>query len=141
MPVNMAASLGAYQAISQPFCRDAAGRKTRRLSVYVVDRRFRRWHSMKTSRNGLRSLTLAVAALLAAGAGTTHSVVARAADGPMPCSAFARNSTGGWRVLAPVTLELGDRLYSPMVGTTFAAGATQNGIEMSDILDQQCGNR
>jgi hypothetical protein len=33
------------------------------------------------------------------------------------------------------------RLYSPTVGTVFPAGAAQNGIEMSDVLDQQCGNR
>jgi hypothetical protein len=96
---------------------------------------------METSCSRLRSLALVAAAILVAAAGTTHSVAARAADGPMPCSAFARNSAGGWRVLAPVTLELGDRLYSPMVGTTFAAGSSQNGIEMSDVLDQQCGNR
>jgi hypothetical protein len=95
---------------------------------------------METSCNRLRSLALA-AALLVVSAGTTHSVVAKAADGPMPCSAFARSGAGGWRVLAPVTLDLDGRLYSPMVGTTFAAGATQNGIEMSDILDQHCGNR
>jgi hypothetical protein len=96
---------------------------------------------METSRNRLRLSTLAAAALLVVGTGTTHSVVAKAADGSVPCSAFARNSAGGWRVLAPVTFAFGDRLYSPMVGSTFAAGAAQNGIEMSDILDQQCGNR
>jgi hypothetical protein len=96
---------------------------------------------METSCHRLRSLALAAAAILILGAGTTHSVVAKAADGPIPCSAFARNSTGGWRVLAPVTFAFGDRLYSPMVGTTFTAGSMQNGIEMSDILDQQCGNR
>jgi hypothetical protein len=96
---------------------------------------------METLRNQLRWMALAAAAAFIVGAGAAHSVIARAADGPMPCSAFARNSAGGWRVLAPVTLALGDRLYSPMVGTTFAAGSTQNGIEMSDILDQQCGNR
>jgi hypothetical protein len=60
---------------------------------------------------------------------------------PIPCSAFARNAYGGWRVLSPVMLDLGGRLYSPTVGTNFAAGSTANGIEMSDILDQQCGNR
>jgi hypothetical protein len=96
---------------------------------------------MEASGNRLRSLALATAAVLIFGTGTTHSIVANAADGPIPCSAFARNDAGGWRVLAPVTFAFGDRLYSPMVGTTFTAGATQNGIEMSDILDQQCGNR
>jgi len=96
---------------------------------------------MDTSRNRLRLLALGAAATLVVGTGTTHSVVAKAADGPIPCSAFSRNSAGGWRVLAPVTFAFGDRLYSPMVGTTFTAGSTQNGIEMSDVLDQQCGNR
>jgi hypothetical protein len=60
---------------------------------------------------------------------------------PMPCSAFVRGPYGGWRVVGPVMLDLGGRLYSPMVGTVFPAGAMQNGIEMSDILDRQCGNR
>ena len=59
----------------------------------------------------------------------------------VPCSAFSRNAYGGWTVLAPVMLDLGGSLYSPTVGTTFAAGSTHNGIEMSDVLDQQCGNR
>ena len=59
----------------------------------------------------------------------------------VPCSAFSRNAAGGWRVLAPVMLDLGNRLYSPTVGTTLAAGSMQNGIEMSDVLDRQCGNR
>jgi hypothetical protein len=96
---------------------------------------------MITARNNLCRLAMAASAVLIVGAGTTHSVVAKAADGPMPCSAFARNTNGGWRVLAPVTLAVGGSLYSPMVGTTFAAGTTQDGLEMSDILDQQCGNR
>jgi hypothetical protein len=60
---------------------------------------------------------------------------------PVPCSAFSRNVSGGWIVLAPVMLDFGNRLYSPIVGTTFAAGSMQNGIEMSDVLDRQCGSR
>jgi hypothetical protein len=59
----------------------------------------------------------------------------------LPCSAFSRNVYGGWRVLSPVMLDLNGRLYSPTVGSVFAAGSTQNGIEMSDVLDQQCGDR
>jgi hypothetical protein len=59
----------------------------------------------------------------------------------IPCSAFARTPYGAWRVLSPVMLDLNGRLYSPTVGTTFAAGSMQNGLEMSDMLDQQCGNR
>ena len=94
---------------------------------------------MKTSRN--RSSRLAAAAVLLLGAGAMNCAVAKAADGPLPCSAFARNAYGGWQVLSPVMLHLGGRLYSPTVGTTFTAGSTRNGIEMSDVLDQQCGNR
>jgi hypothetical protein len=59
----------------------------------------------------------------------------------VPCSAFSRNGAGSWTVLAPVMLDFGNRLYSPTVGTTFTAGSVQNGIEMSDVLDRQCGNR
>jgi hypothetical protein len=91
---------------------------------------------MENSRNRVYRLALAAASivLLSAGPGLAqHEAV--------PCSAFARNAYGGWRVLSPVMLALNGRLYSPTVGTVFAAGSSQNGIEMSDILDQQCGNR
>ena len=60
---------------------------------------------------------------------------------PVPCSAFSRNISGGWTVRAPVMLDLGGTLLAPMVGTTFAAGSTMHGIEMSDVLDRNCGNR
>ena len=96
---------------------------------------------MKVSRHGSGRLALGAAAVLLLAAGVSHSGIAKAADGPIPCSAFGRGAAGSWRVLAPVTLNLDGRLYSPMVGTTFAAGSTQRGIEMSDVLDQQCGNR
>jgi hypothetical protein len=59
----------------------------------------------------------------------------------VPCSAFSRNAHGGWTVRAPVMLDLGGALLAPMVGTTFAAGSAMHGIEMSDVLDRQCGNR
>ncbi|MBV8778758.1 MAG: hypothetical protein JO032_08100 [Alphaproteobacteria bacterium] len=81
-------------------------------------------------------IALAVAALILLSVGP--SLAQRAA---VPCDAFARTSFGAWRVLDPVMLNLNGRLYSPTVGTVFPAGGMQNGIEMSDILDQQCGNR
>ena len=95
---------------------------------------------MKPSRNRLNRLAVAAASVLLAGA-AAHPVVAKAADGPIPCSAFQRTAYGGWRVLSPVMMDFGGRLYSPTVGTTFAAGSSQHGIEMSGVLDQQCGNR
>lgn len=97
---------------------------------------FRRCEPMKNSWKR-RSLTV-IAAVAALTLGAAPSMAQRE---PVPCSAFARGPYGGWRVLSPVMLDLGGRLYSPTVGTVFPAGATQNGIEMSDVLDQQCGNR
>jgi hypothetical protein len=87
-------------------------------------------------RNRLCRLAGAAAAILMLSSG-----FAMAQRVPVPCSAFTRNAYGGWTVLGPVMLDLGGRLYAPTVGTTFAAGATQNGIEMSDVLDRECGNR
>jgi hypothetical protein len=91
---------------------------------------------MKNPCNRLGRLGFAAASLLLLTA--APSLAQREA---IPCSAFARNGYGGWRVLSPVMLALGGRIYSPTVGTVFSAGSTQNGIEMSDVLDQQCGNR
>src|SRR5258708_17242129 len=54
------------------------------------------------------------------------------------CSAFVRNADGGWKVLAPVMLNLDGRLLGPMVGTSFAAGSTMNGFKMSEVLDREC---
>jgi len=82
-------------------------------------------------------LTFAATSLVLLTAGSSLAVEA----GAMPCSAFSRTAHGGWRVLSPVMLDLNGRLYSPTVGTTFAAGSATNGIEMSDILDEQCGNQ
>jgi hypothetical protein len=81
----------------------------------------------------------AAALLLAAGAATP--ALAHAGDPVLSCPDFVRSPGGGWRVLAPVMLQFGDRLYSPTVGTVFTAGSIQGGIEMSDVLDRECGNR
>jgi len=59
----------------------------------------------------------------------------------LSCADFARNPSGGWTVRAPVTIDLGGHIYSPTVGTIFAAGAMRDGVEMSDVLDRECGNR
>jgi hypothetical protein len=92
---------------------------------------------MENSRNRCCRLALAAASavlLLSAGPSLAQSTA-------VPCDAFARVGSGAWRVLDPVMMNFNGRLYSPTVGTTFAAGASQNGIEMSDVLDRQCGNR
>jgi hypothetical protein len=64
-----------------------------------------------------------------------------AQDVPIPCSAFARNAHGGWKVLAPVMLDIDGRVLGPMVGITLASGSSINGIRMSDVLDRECRSR
>ena len=51
---------------------------------------------------------------------------------PFPCSAFARNAHGGWKVLAPVMLYIDARPLGPMVGTTIPAGSMPNSINVSE---------
>ena len=59
---------------------------------------------------------------------------------PVPCSAFARNTNGGWKVLAPVMLSIGGKPLGPMVGSTLPAGSMPNGVKVSEVLDRECGN-
>jgi hypothetical protein len=61
-----------------------------------------------------------------------------AQNAAVPCSAFARNANGSWKVLAPVMLNIDGRLLGPTVGTVFAAGSTMNGLKLSQVLDQEC---
>jgi hypothetical protein len=49
-----------------------------------------------------------------------------------------RNANGGWKVLAPVMLEIDGRLLGPMVGTNLESGTATNGITMSEVLDREC---
>jgi hypothetical protein len=91
---------------------------------------------MENSLHRLCRLALAAASIVVLSAAPSL-----AQNEGMPCSAFARNVYGGWKVLDPVVLDLNERLFAPTVGTTIAAGSMRNGIEMSDVLDQQCGNR
>jgi hypothetical protein len=84
--------------------------------------------------NRLCRLCLAAAGfvLLSAGPSLCQSV-------PIPCSAFARQAHG-WKVLAPVMLDIEGRVFGPMVGTTLAAASTTNGSQLHEVLDRECGN-
>ena len=90
---------------------------------------------MRHPRTSRFLLAAASAAVLALTAGPSL-----AQSTSVPCSAFSRNGSGGWRVTGPVMMDLGGRLLAPMVGTTFDAGSTMHGIEMSTVLDRECGN-
>jgi hypothetical protein len=85
---------------------------------------------MRASRNRL-SLAVAGLVVLSAAPSLGQSLA-------VPCSAFARDAHGGWKVLAPVMLEIDGRLRGPMVGTTLKPGTATNGITMSEVLDREC---
>ena len=85
---------------------------------------------MRASRNRLCSALSVVGLLL--------SVPSLGQAFPVPCSAFAHNADGSWRVLAPVMLDIDGRLLGPIVGTTFAPGSVANGIKISEVLDREC---
>jgi hypothetical protein len=86
---------------------------------------------MRASRNLLCTATLSIFGLLA-------SIPSLAQSLPLPCSAFAHNADGGWKVLAPVMLEIEGRILGPIVGTTFRPGIMANGINMTEVLDREC---
>lgn len=89
--------------------------------------------SMTKLNNRLCRLCVAAASvvLLGAGPGLGRNV-------PIPCSAFARHAHG-WKVLAPVMLDIHGRLFGPMVGTTVASAT--NGGQLNEVLNRECGNR
>ena len=79
------------------------------------------------------SMTAAGLLLLSAAPGLAE-------DLPVPCSAFARNADGGWKVLAPVMLYIDGRPLGPMVGSTLPAASTPNSVKVSEVLDRECAN-
>jgi hypothetical protein len=88
---------------------------------------------MTKIRDRLRRLSVAATSvvLLSAGPGFGQNL-------PIPCSAFSRHAYG-WKVLAPVVLDIDGRLLAPTVGTTFAAGSATNGVKLYQVLDRECG--
>ena len=88
---------------------------------------------MKAPRNTVRTLSVAAGLLMLIVRPTL------AQDATVTCSAFSRNSHGGWKVLAPVMLQIDGRLLGPIVGTMFEPGTTTtNGLKISEVLDRAC---
>jgi hypothetical protein len=82
--------------------------------------------------NRLCRLSVAAASVtLLAGPSLAQSV-------PVPCSAFARHAHG-WKVLAPVMLDIDGRLLAPMVGTTLVSASPTYGTKVIKALDRECG--
>jgi hypothetical protein len=90
---------------------------------------------MTKLRDCLRRLSVAATSvvLLSAGPGMGQSL-------PIPCSAFSHHAYG-WKVLAPVVLDIDGRLLAPTVGTIFTAGSATNGVNLNEMLDHGCGEQ
>ena len=58
----------------------------------------------------------------------------------VPCSAFARHAHG-WRVTAPVMLDINGSPFGPMVGSTLAVGSDTSGSKLTELLDRECRSR
>jgi len=86
---------------------------------------------------------IGAAAVVAAGVLASQSALAQGVsipDGPVACDAVARLPLGSWTVLRPVTISPGGRTIGLAPGQTFAPNQMYNGVEVTAVLDRNCGN-
>ena len=62
-------------------------------------------------------------------------------DGPIACDAFERSANGSWTVLRPATISPNGIELDLAPGETFAKNQFLHGIEVTTVLDRNCGNR
>jgi hypothetical protein len=88
-----------------------------------------------------RASMIAAAGLLAglASAGPALAQV-RMPDGPIACRDFARNGYGDWTVVRPTTIITHGMAMRLAPGQTFMPSEMVNGVEVTAILDRNCGN-
>jgi hypothetical protein len=63
-----------------------------------------------------------------------------ASDGPIACRDFQRGVNGTWTVLRPTTIGPPGKTISLAPGQTFAKNQWVAGIEVTTVLDRNCGN-
>jgi hypothetical protein len=61
-------------------------------------------------------------------------------DGPVACSDFQRSGYGSWTVLAPTAIYPRGIAVHLAPGQTFAPNQMFAGLEITAILDRNCGN-
>jgi hypothetical protein len=61
-------------------------------------------------------------------------------DGVIACNDFQRGATGSWTVLHPTMIQSQGVEMSLMPGQTFAKNQLVDGIEITTVLDRNCGN-
>jgi hypothetical protein len=110
----------------------------------AVGNAWREEASPMTYRNDKRLLSIGAAAiLLLAGAWplTATAATINLADGPINCNDFRRGSDGSWTVLRPTTIEPQGAAMSLAPGQTFAKNQWVGGIDLTTVLDRNCGNQ
>jgi hypothetical protein len=71
--------------------------------------------------------------------GTAQSV--SRSDGPIACADFQRGVNGSWTVLRPTTITPQAAQPNLAPGQTFAKNQFVSGIEVTTVLDRNCGNQ
>ena len=61
-------------------------------------------------------------------------------DGPVACQDFQRGRNGSWTVLHPTTIEPQGVVMKLAPGQTFGKNQFVDGIEVTNVLDRNCGN-
>jgi hypothetical protein len=89
------------------------------------------------------SLVAATAAIFF-GCVTAHPGMAQAVshtDGPIACGNFQRGPDGSWTVLSRTTMSPQGVQLNLAPGQTFAKNQFVGGIELTTVLDRNCGNQ
>ena len=86
----------------------------------------------------------AAAAMLFFGCVTAHPGMAQGrsgSDGPIACGDFQRGPNGSWTVLRPTTIRAQGVQLNLAPGQTFAKNQFVSGIEVTTVLDRNCGKQ
>jgi hypothetical protein len=80
------------------------------------------------------------AALLLGCVFAAGSSAADFSDGAISCTDFQRGANGTWTALNPTTIAPGGMVISLSAGETFAKNQWVDGVEVTTVLDRNCGN-
>jgi hypothetical protein len=101
-------------------------------------------NSVRYCENKIRWFFAAAAATLFVGGASALPGMAQSiagSDGPVACDAFQRDTNGSWMVLRPTTISPQGIQLNLAPGQTFAKNQFVGGIEVTTVLDRNCGNQ
>jgi len=99
---------------------------------------------MRYCENKIRLSFGAAAAALFVGCASALPGMAQSiagSDGPIACGNFQRGINGSWTVLRPTTISPQGIQLNLAPGQTFAKNQFVGGIEVTTVLDRNCGNQ